>query len=356
MINFAIVGGGWRSEFFLRVAQALPERFGVCAMVVRNEEKGKRVEEKWSVPTFRTVESLLRSKKPSFVVASVPRAVAPEICLDLARRGVYVLCETPPAKDLPGLLDLNKNREEAPRIQIAEQYHLQPLHAARLAIAGSGKLGEVSEAQISVCHWYHAISLIRRFLGVTYENAKITTYGFDSPITDGPDRFGPPKEERIVTSNQVFAFFDFDGKLGVYDFVYDQYFSWIRSQRLLVRGTMGEIRDGEVRYLLSYNRPITLELAREQAGEYGNLEGYYLKGILAGNEWVYVNPFIPGRLSDDEIAVASCLEKMEAYTKGGPPLYSLAEASQDHYLALLVDECVRNGKTVTTQTQPWAEQ
>ncbi len=355
MTNFAIIGGGWRSEFFLEPARALPERFSVCGMVVRDHEKGKRIEEKWKVPTFRNVDSLLQNKKPSFVVVSVPRLVAPEICLDLARSGMYVLCETPPAKDHQALLALNKHREEAPLIQIAEQYHLQPLHAARLAIAGSGKLGEVSEAQISVCHWYHAISLIRRFLGIAYENARITTYGFDSPITDGPNRSGPPKEEKIVTSSQVFAFLEFQDKLGVYDFVSDQYFSWIRSQRLTVRGTMGEIKDREVRYLKSYDKPIRLELTREEAGEHGNLEGYYFKGILAGDQWVYENPFVPGRLSDDEIAVASCLEKMDAYTKGGPPLYSLSEASQDHYLALLVDECVRSGKTVKTETQPWAE-
>ena len=32
-LRYLIVGSGWRSLFYLRVAQALPERFEVCAML-----------------------------------------------------------------------------------------------------------------------------------------------------------------------------------------------------------------------------------------------------------------------------------------------------------------------------------
>lgn len=49
---------------------------------------------------------------------------------------------------------------------------------------------------------------------------------------------------------------------------------------------------------------------------------------MAGEQWVYENPFIPGRITDDEIAIASCLEKMNDYAKGGQDFYSLAEASR----------------------------
>jgi hypothetical protein len=85
----------------------------------------------------------------------------------------------------------------------------------------------------------------------------------------------------------------------------------------------------------------------------GNLEGYYHKGIVAGGEWVYRNPFAPGRLTDDEIAVATCLDKMAAYAAGGPSFYGLPEASQDHYLGLLIDRAVQSGEAVTTERQPW---
>lgn len=235
---------------------------------------------------------------------------------------------------------------------IRVKFYLQPLHAARLNIANSGWLGEVSQAQVSVCHGYHAMSLIRRFLGLKFENATITAHSFTSELIQNSEReLGDCK---LVDSNQVIAILDFGGKLGVFDFTNNQYFSWIRALRLTVRGTVGEIVDHQVRYLKEQSIPVELELRRLNAGENGNLEGYFLKGILAGDQWVYENPFIPGRLSDDEIAIASCLEKMDVYAKGGPEFYSLAEASQDHYLSLMMDRAVKNNERIQTVTQPWA--
>jgi hypothetical protein len=69
---------------------------------------------------------------------------------------------------------------------------------------------------------------------------------------------------------------------------------------------------------------------------------------------VYTNPVMPGRLFDDEIAIADCLLRMSAYVAGGPAFYSLAEASQDHYLSLLIHEAVTTGKPVRSTRQAWA--
>jgi hypothetical protein len=231
---------------------------------------------------------------------------------------------------------------------------MQPLHAARLAVVASGKLGSVTQAQVSVAHDYHGVSLLRALLGVGFAEATVTARTFTAPLIGGPDRQGPPREERTVASTQVIAHLDFGDKLGIYDFTGDQYFSWIRALRLLVRGERGEINDREVRFLASFDTPVSFALRRENAGEDGNLEGYYLKGILAGGEWVYRNPFAPARLTDDEIAVATCLERMAAYVDGGPACYSFAEAAQDHYLSLAIKEASLSGRAVTTVTQPWA--
>lgn len=353
-ISFGIIGGGWRAEFFLRIARSLPERFRVGAMMVRDEAKGRLLEEVWGVKTYRSVDGLLAVSDLQFVVVSVPRAVCPEMLRHLARRGMPALAETPPAPDLEGLIAVHELAERGARIQVAEQYQFQPLHAARLSIARSGKLGRVSQAQVSAAHGYHGVSLLRLFLGVGFESATIRARRFVSPIVAGPGRAGPPAAESVTDSVQVIAQLDFDGRLGVYDFTGDQYFSWIRSPRLLVRGERGEINNLDVRYLKDYLTPVEFELKRVNAGEGGNLEGYYLKGILAGEEWVYRNPFVPGRLTDDEIAVATCLEKMAAYAAGGPGFYSLAEASQDHYLSLLIDQAAQSGEAVVATRQPWA--
>jgi predicted dehydrogenase len=354
-IVFNIVGGGWRSEFYLQIAKALPERFQIGGMLVRDEAKGEVLERKWNVKTFRTLDDLLRSTQSSFAVVSVSKPMAPIMTKALAERGVPVLTETPPAQDVEGLAELYQLVKSGAKIQVAEQYQFQPLHAARFHLAGSGKLGNVSHVQISVCHEYHAISLMRKLLNIGFANATIRASSFSAPIVRSPNHLGelPPQEE-VDSSEQVIAHLDFDGKSGLYDFTYDQYFSWIRPLRLLVRGDRGEINDLNLKYLKDFRTPIDMPLTRQDAGHYGNLEGWHHKGILAGDEWIYQNPFAPGRLSDDEIAIAACLQKMDQYVKGGPEFYSLADGAQDQYVSLMINEAVKTGKTIKTQTQPWA--
>ena len=42
-LRFIVVGSGWRSLFYWRIAQALPERFELCAMLCRTEEKAEKM-------------------------------------------------------------------------------------------------------------------------------------------------------------------------------------------------------------------------------------------------------------------------------------------------------------------------
>lgn len=350
--TFGIIGGGWRAEFFLRIAQSLPDRFGVTGCYSRTEATRAKIAKDWQVPAFESIEAMIKAK-PDFVILSVPRKVCGELILELSARGVAVLAETPPTETIEDMMQLWQKLPKNARVQIAEQYPFQPLHAARLAFVASGKMGTVSEAQVSVAHQYHGTVLIRKFLGVHFEPALIEAYEFLSPITAGRGREPGPTEEKIVDSGQTIARIQFGNKLGVYDFTGDQYFSWIRSQRLLVRGEKGEINNLEASYLADFKTPIRVRFERQDAGEHGNLEGYHHKGYIAGDSWYYRNPFIPARLADDEIAVASCLDAMGHYVVSGQDFYSLAEACQDHYLGLLIEEAVKTGKRVETTKQIW---
>lgn len=359
MTEFVLIGAGWRADFYLRIAATLPERFRVTGALVRDEAKGKTFERQWHVPSYRDLESLLKATSPAFAVISTPWAMTPVFINALAKRDIPALAETPPAPNVAGLKKLLPLIKRNAKVQVAEQYLFQPLHAARLELVNSGRLGKISQAQVSVAHGYHGISIMRAMLGITFENVTITAKSFTSKIVEGSDRSGPPKKEKLIDSKQVIAYFDFadkqgGSKLGVYDFTGDQYFSWIRAPRLLVRGERGELHDTTIRYLKDFKTPVTLELTRRDAGQGGNLEGYSHQGITAGDTWLYRNPFAPARLSDEEIAIATCLEKMAAYAKSGKSFYSLAEAAQDHYLSLMMEEALESGKSVRTRTQAWA--
>ncbi|BCG57588.1 Gfo/Idh/MocA family protein [Paenibacillus sp. URB8-2] len=355
-IGFGLIGGGWRAEFFLRIAEAMPERFAVKAIFVRDRGKADKLQEHWGIKTYTSFEEFTAAcrNECSFAVVSVKRVVNAEFIEKLTEAGIPALAETPPADGAEGLLRLWERVGASAKVQIAEQYAFQPMHAARIRLARSGRLGEVSQAQVSAAHDYHGISLIRRLLGIGFENAVIRAQTFTSPIVKSPDRGGPPLSEELEESQQIIAMLDFGNKLGVLDFTGDQYFSWIREKRILVRGERGEIVNDEVSWLQSFDSPVYDKLRRIDTGHSGNLEGFHHKGIMGCGEWLYVNPHAPARLSDDEIAVAETLARMGDYVRGGPSFYSLAEGCQDHYLALEMQRAAASGVPVTTQTQPWA--
>jgi predicted dehydrogenase len=367
-VSFGIVGAGWRTEFFLRIARELPEHFTVSGVFARDATKGDTFTAKWGVPTFRTLDALLQATAPRFVVVSVPWEASPTVLTECVEHGIPALAETPPAPDVARLRSLYEFlQEKRGRIQVAEQYAFQPLQQALLSIAHSGRVGTPSQAQVSIAHGYHGISLLRKYLGVMFENATITATRFTTPTVASPGRQGPPAEFKVGNAMQTIAQFQFeDGRWGVFDFMGDQYFSFIRGHRLLVRGERGEIMsnpDGEtatVRSLLDETAGMCETVQRVDTGHGGNLEGYHHRGYTFSGEWVYRNPFAArangyagGRLADDEIAIATALQKMAEYAEGGPDFYSLAEAAQDRYLDILIEEAWRTGQSVTSEKQLW---
>ena len=356
-ITFSIIGGGgFRAQYFYRIAKALPDLFYVSGAVVRSEEKGRLVEEQWNIPTYRTLEELLAIETPDFVVVSVSWEACANYLQQLSELGIPALAETPPAPDLEGLLMLHDRlTTKGAKIQVAQQRRNRTIQQARMSIINSGRLGKVSEATVSISHLYHGVSLLRKMLNVGFEEAEIRGMRFTSSVVFGPSRAGYPTDEKIITVPRDLAWIDFGGKLGIYDFTQDQHRSWIRSNHLSVRGERGEIFDDRLNILADYKTPLHIDLKRINKGEKENQEGYFLSGILAGEKWVYENPFAPARLYDDELAIAECLKKMADYIHGGPEFYGLPEASQDHYLGMLMEEAITTGNTVKAVKQPWAE-
>jgi len=352
--RFAVVGAGWRTLFYLRVVAALAERFELTGVVTRSLERAEEVSAAWGVDAFPSLHALLEADRPDFVVLSVPRSVTVEWLEQLTDAGLPVLCETPPAPDLAGLHRVAELLARDIRVQVAEQYQYQPLHAARLAVTDGGLIGDVSMASLAVCHDYHAFSLMRRHLRITDELAVIRASVFRSTVETGFETSGPRRARGTVEETRTMGFVDFGGRFGVYDFAGEQYFSYIRSPRVGLRGSIGEIADHDVRRLSGLDEPVTQELRREQTGPEGDLGGYALRGISLGDRWVYRNPFPGARLSDDEIAIATSLEHMGRYAQGGPAFYGLADASQDHYLSLCLHEAAATGELVRTESQPWA--
>lgn len=353
MIRFGVVGAGWRTRFFLKVARACPDRFTVTGIVTRDRKKAAQWLPPYDVPLFKSLDDLIDTR-PQFVITSVPWSVNPGLLTALANKNMPALSETPPATTVEEMIDLWRLVEYGAKIAVFEQYHLQPMHAARIAFVESGRLGRPTFANVSVAHGYHGISLIRRLLGITYEDAVIRAQSFTAPIVKSRDRDGYLDKEQITTSDQVIATLDFGEKLGVLDFVGDQYWSPIRGHRITVRGERGELIDDRATVLLDHRTPLTIPFVRHVAGGPGNIEGHYVKGVQAGEAWLYTNPFGTAELNDEEVSDAEVLVRMAEYAEGGACFYPLAEACQDRYLDILIWKSAETGRPVASERQPWA--
>jgi len=352
-VSFGLYGSGWRSEFFLRVAKALPERFEVAGVITRNNDKAEQFNRAFGVKCYKTADKLLASTKPMFMVVSVTASANVDVSLDLLNRDIPVLLETPPATDIESLVHFHNILPAGAKIQIAEQYPFQPMHTARLRFLQTGKLGAIQHAQISYTHGYHAIALIRRYLGVGFENAEITATKFPVSVVGGYTREGEPGQETILNKTQTIAVLNFNGKTGLLNFETDQHRSWVRSAIIQVKGERGELFNHKIKYLHDFKTPIESEFVRKDLGMEDNFEGFDLKGVIGDGQWLYRNPYQGSRLADDEIAVATCLDNMAKYVRGGEPFYGLDEASQDLYLSMLVDRAAACGGVIRSERQLW---
>ena len=350
-VKIAVIGAGWRAQFYLRLAVAMPEQFEVVGWVTRQER-----DEFLAVPRYGSVADLLSNVAPDFAITAVSWDADPELVIELVQAGIPVLSETPPAADEAGLRALWEAVGNSDFVQVAEQYPLLPMHAARLAVVDSGVIGEVGSVQVSSTHGYHAVALMRAFLGADFEPVTVSAKSFVAPLADPLDRAGWKKDQAAKPAATVIATIDFaDGKSGVYDFTDNQWHNQLRHRRLLVRGSLGEVMDDKVTRLIAPDAITTSELQRYQQGHDLNLDGHDTEHVSFDGQVVYRNPFVGLRLMDEEIAIASLMVQMSNWVSGnGSAPYPLAQACQDHLVALAIDKSIETGAPVETTKGPWA--
>ena len=356
-MRFGVVGTGWRAAFFVRLGQLLPEVLTVTGLVGRTPERGAEVAAAWGTDAFGSAAQLVGESNPDFVISSVPWDANPAVVEQLVDLGVGVLSETPPAPDQAGLRELWDRVGPTGQVQVAEQYALMPLHAARLAAVRRGLIGTPTSVQISSTHQYHAIALIRRYLGVGIGPAVVQGSAFQAPLLDPLDRDGWRADPGPHSAGTTIATVDFGaGGMGLYDFTDNQWHNRLRSRRLVVRGSHGEIVDDSVVRWAGPERILRSPLLRRQLGYDLDLEGYDSESLVLDGEELWRNPFVGLRLSDEEIAILTLLVATAAWARqSGPPPYPLAEACQDHALALAISQSVATHRPVHLPSPPWAQ-
>ena len=353
--RFGVVGTGWRAQYFLRLASLLPAQLEVVGLVGRRPEVADQTARRWNVAAFGSLEELVAAQHPDFVVSAVPWAATPGVTQAAVELELPVLCETPPAPDLEGLRRLWQSVGASGLVQVAEQYHLMPSHASRLALARSGAIGKVTSVQVSSTHGYHAVALIRAYLGVGFESATVNAHTFVAPLINPLVRDAWTDDDQPKDATTTIATIDFGGSMGLYDFTDNQWHNQLRSRRIVIRGSAGEIEDEEVVRLVGPRTIVRSPLVRRQTGYDLDLDAFDTDHISLGDKILYRNPFPGLRFNDEDIAISSMLTAMAAWCRDeGAPPYPLAEGCQDHLVSLAIEGSASSGAPVTMSVEAWA--
>jgi predicted dehydrogenase len=353
--TFAVVGAGWRAQFFLRLAALLPDRLRVSGVVVRRAEAADEVRRTWGVGAELSLDDLLARERPDFLISSVSWDANPGVIAAAVDAGLPVLAETPPAPDADGLRALWERVGSSGLVQIAEQYLMYPGHAARLELVRRGVIGTPTSVQVSSTHLYHAVSMIRGLLGVGGGRATVDAREFVAPLADPLAKSGWTGDDTPRPAATTIATIDFGGAMGLYDFTANQWHNQLRSRRIIVRGSTGEIVDDEVVRLAGARTIVRSPIVRRQIGYDLDLDGYDTDHLSFEGDVVFRNEFTGLRLADEDIAIATLLTRMAAWSRdAGAPPYPLAEGCQDHLLGLAIRDSGAIGQPVGTAVEPWA--
>lgn len=360
-MRFIIVGSGWRSLYYVRIAKALPQRFELCAMLCRTEEKAQLMAREHGIPTSTSIAEC-RAMNPDFVVVVVNKASIADVAMQWMSYGFCVLSETPAAMDLQTLNKLWEMHKEGHKLVVCEQYRKYPEFEALIAVARSGLIGEPDILNCSLAHEYHGASLFRALLGVSQaEQFSVTARSYTYPVAQTLTRYDFYTDRRIAQKKRVVATFEFkNGKVCLYDFDSEQYRSPIRKSTYRLLGRYGEIIDGTVRYLdaegLAHISAIEMS-SRRVSTCYDNpnlKEIEEITSIRFEDENLYTPRFGLCGLAQDETAIATMMEGTYLYAKGlAESPYPLEEALQDAYTMILLLEAEETGKKVESAPQAW---
>lgn len=316
-----LCGNGWRAHAWAAVVDRLPTTT-LVAVAGRDEKKTRALAQKYSAQSI-TIDDAEKIGA-DVVIVSVKKGEGINVARRFSQKGMRVLCETPAV-----ITDDYIAQAGDANIGIAEQYPLQPRFAALREVVRSGVLGRVHTIKLSACHDYHAVALVRDIFGVGERMPDVRSIKFydEYAVNGGREGRSDVEMQRV---ERTLAVVDYGDCRALYDFSKAQYFSAIRRSQITVQGTLGEITDGEGRYLSGCDEvPFCLRYAYD--GQGGSLYPPDLNAIYFMDKKVYENRFYGLRLSEEEIAMA---ERLTAFIGGD--VYSLGDGITDARIAALI--------------------
>ncbi len=347
-LKYLIVGSGYRSEYYGRIAAAYPGVFS-ARYLVRSQEKAALIKAHTGCDAFTDLKSAL-AFGPDFAVIAVDRGHNAEVITQFAALGLPVAAETPLGCDMASLTALWDLHEKGAAIISLEQYPRHPVLAEGLDAVARGVIGTPQTAALSLMHDYHAASLLRRMLLTGHEGFRMHGVRTSFAVAETDSRSGAVLDGKYGLRERDLVHIAYDsGKTAVYDFSPLQYRSFIRSRSLTVRGSRGEWSGTSILHLDENGLPARLFLMPVLPEKYRCLDSQALRDLRkTRSEELFLDT------CHDEYAIATMLLDMGDYLNGGPPPCPLWESLDDAVFWLCKEEAVRRPwEEVISPDTPW---
>ena len=324
-MDVVLFGTGWRAGFFLRIAAALPDIINIVSVYSRSSERAREIGRQGFLSTSDR-EAALSESHDAVIVASGKEGFA-ETVRFLRERGERIISETT-------FLSLSDEElDEMSRIEggmVLEQYAFTPLFSS--VLASLPLLGHVDQMYLSGLHNHHAAAIARRVLGIGSDLPdRVEPMDFDSSMLRTGSRAGMERTGAIERYRRSVRMLRFPSSLLITDFSSNQYHSYLYGRRFEIRGDRGVMNEGGVSIIDGEGYPVYLPFVfhRDTATGNGRLA---LTHVTLGERTLFVNPYYPSDMNDDEIAIAHMLERFGK----GEDIYPFSEGITDARIGKLL--------------------
>ncbi len=347
--KIGIVGAGDRiSRIYAPIFKAMPDEYQVVGITSRSAEKASKLAASFGANTYGDIRSLVEKERPSFLLVAVPDRVVQSIIEQIVPLGVPVLLETPFGWNVrKGRQLLRKIEKREMTFGVAEQTPLLPAEQLKQRLIELGLIGDVRKVHNGCAVYaYHGLAAMKSYLPNQRQTHICAERRASSADTADQTSHDPGSQTQLratisLKNGASMLHWQFDEPSEI-------------SGRLSVAGTSGKLVDdalmeGEQSEAVAVNK------FHRDADPEGGLMSLVVETSLGEVRWT--NPF-PGKgFNDEQIAVASVLDRMvSAVNYGAWPSYDAARAQNDMELLTAIRySLAMRGREVNLPLKPLTE-
>ena len=342
-LNVAVVGAGRRAAgSWLPTINILSDQLSLLAVCNAGAPRGEEQARKYGVSWYTNVEEMLDKENPDFVAIVVNPAQTHVVAKAVLARGISIITETPIASTLPDAdLLIQLAEETGAHIEVAENLYRMPSERIKRELILQGVFGKIWRGHNnSRTHNYHAVSLVRSYIGFDVPITKVIGVQGECPVA--PHEYRGSTADSENTRHAIF-FFD-NGALGFSHFTSLTFGSPLRSiDSTEFYGEKGMAVGEQLLVLKDEKTSQSINIRRVTC----NVEGVEVLDKLVADtdpEIVWDNPFRNYPMTDGMITIASELASIvKAVRDDSDPEYGAINGRIDRQIDLAISESHKNG-------------